>query len=506
MTTNESSSPAARPQRGPGSYFNDVDQLIEKTSLETVLQHYGLPLPAEHAREHRMECVFNPDCADTSYGKLSVSLDAARRIFCHSCQTRGNLLTLIHGLEKRSMPAGGRLRGQEFKDAVAKLRELSGLESPGSAANTRTVEEIATPVRQAVASVVNTPLRRHDKEAARALADLHADLVADVEQMSPEAAQYVRSRKWMTADLLEEWGVGWIPGNGRSLFRKNYLVYTHRNERGEVVSYSGRNLSFEEKYLKWVRDGKPEGKKPAKHRFVSGFHRGVELYGGHASRLDEPYVQDSLERFGVVVAEGMNEVLRMTALKVAAIGLGSNRATDAQVEKIARFARSAGRNRVLLLPDCDEEGEAGFQLLLWRLAEERIDVRLGWSSQMFDGKYANRQPEQLSDDEWAEISGDVELAGKYDPGWRRSGAGGEIGDRRFEGAVSDAGKRRAALRRGPGEVRAGGRDPRRCRSRSIGVVGQLRGSRAPARRRRALIVEPVFGLSERRTGSTVLPR
>ena len=408
MTTNESSSSASRPQRGPGNYFSDVDQLIEKTSLEVVLQHYGLPMPAEHAREHRMECVFNSNCADTSYGNLSVSLDAARRIFCHSCQTRGNLLTLIHGLEKRSVPAGGRLRGQEFKNAVTKLRELSGLQSLGSAASARAVEQVATTVRQAVASVANTPLRRHEKEAARALADLHEDLVSDVEQMSPEAAQYVRSRKWMTPKLLEQWGVGWIPGNGRSLFRKSYLVYTHRNERGEVVSYSGRNLSFEENYLKWVRDGKPEGKKPAKHRFVSGFHRGVELYGGHASRLNEQFVQDSLERLGVVVTEGMNEVLRMTALKVAAIGLGSNRATDAQVEKIVRFARSAGRNRVLLLPDCDEEGEAGFQPLLWRLAEKRVDVRLGWSSQMFDGKYANRQPEQITDEEWAEISERVE--------------------------------------------------------------------------------------------------
>ncbi|MEZ6035536.1 MAG: hypothetical protein R3C17_20765 [Planctomycetaceae bacterium] len=63
--------------------------------------------------------------------------------------------------------------------------------------------------------------------------------------MSPEAAQYVRKRPWMTPELMQKWGVGWIPGNGRSLFRKGYLVYTHRNERGEIISYSGRDLNFE---------------------------------------------------------------------------------------------------------------------------------------------------------------------------------------------------------------------------------------------------------------------
>ncbi len=252
---------------------------------------------------------------------------------------------------------------------------------------------------------MNTPLTHHDKEAARALADLHEDLIADVAEMSPDAAQYVRERRWMTAELLNRWNVGWIPGNGRSLFRKNYLTYTHRNERGEIVSYSGRNLSFEEKYSRWLRDGMPEGKKPTKHRYVSGYHRGMELYGGHATRLQDDYVQGSLQQHGVVVVEGMNEVLRMASLNVAAVGLGSNKATPTQMEKIVRFARTAGDNRVLLLPDCDKEGEAGFQPLLWRLNEQNVHTRLGWSSQMFDGQFAGKQPEDLSADDWKQIEG-----------------------------------------------------------------------------------------------------
>ncbi|MCA9066945.1 MAG: hypothetical protein KDA96_27950, partial [Planctomycetaceae bacterium] len=196
--------------------------------------------------------------------------------------------------------------------------------------------------------LTNTPLHRHEKEAARALADLYQDLVTDVSQMSPEAARYVRTRPWMTPELMQKWGVGWIPGNGRSLFRKNYLVYTHRNERGEVISYSGRDLSFEEKWETWLQQGRLEGKKPNKHRYVTGFHKGQELYGGFASRLKEPYVRESLDKYGLVVVEGMNDVIRLEELGVAAVALTSNRATDHQIQTLTRFAQQTSNNRITL--------------------------------------------------------------------------------------------------------------------------------------------------------------
>lgn len=72
----------------------------------------------------------------------------------------------------------------------------------------------------------------------------------------------------------------------------------------------GRDLNFETKWADWIKCGKPEGKKPGKHRYVTGYHRGLELYGGHAARLQEPWVKDSLNRYGLVIAEGMNDVLR----------------------------------------------------------------------------------------------------------------------------------------------------------------------------------------------------
>lgn len=390
------------PPRKPG-YINDVDGLIAQASVEQVLTHFGKPLPIKSSGEHRMQCVFNDDCSDSQYGNLTVRLDdAVNRIYCHSCGVRGNLLTLLHGLEHHQAPAGGRLRGEQFKVAIAKLREIAGEadQLPTSVSETQ-LQKTESPVPKPI----NVPLLKHEKEAARELADLFGELTVDVAEMSPEAAQYVRKRSWMSPELMKKWGVGWIPGNGRSLFRKSYLVYTHRNERDEVLSYSGRDLNFDTKWLKWIKDGKPEGKKPNKHRYVSGYRKGQELFGGQAARINEPYVAESLTKRGVVVVEGMNEVLRMETLGVAAVALTSNKATETQVEKLTRFAQQTGQNRIVLLPDCDDEGEAGFKTLLWKLVERRVDVRLGCTSTMCDGQFQGRQPEDFSDDDWKMIDG-----------------------------------------------------------------------------------------------------
>lgn len=404
-------------------FMSDVDQLIEQTPLDLVLQQYGLPLSHPGSSEHRMNCVFNDACSDSQYGNLSVKLDVAKQIYCHNCSVRGNLLTLIHGLETRHAPASGRLRGQEFKIAVATLRKINGVIGSSIPSTAPAVKramghgdstpdpEVLPSERGNEASVqpsfnINTPLHRHEKDAARELADLHKDLVTNVSQMSPEAAAYVRKRgHWMTPELMQKWGCGWIPGNGRSLFRKNYFVYTHRNTRGDIVSYSGRDLNFESKWKKWIKSGKPEGKKPNKHRYVSGFKRGAELYGGQASRLEEPHIKNSLEVNGLVVVEGMNDVIRLDELGVCAIGLTGARATRKQIGTIADFAKRVAGNRILLLPDCDGAGEEGFKELLWRLNESGTNVRLGMSSEMYDGSFSGKQPEDLSQGDWNSIGG-----------------------------------------------------------------------------------------------------
>ena len=56
------------------------------------------------------------------------------------------------------------------------------------------------------------------------------------------------------------------------------------------------------------------------------------------------------------VAVNNSVFLRMECLQVAAVGLGSNKVTAEQLDKITRFARQLANNQVLLLPDCDEDG------------------------------------------------------------------------------------------------------------------------------------------------------
>lgn len=48
----------------------------------------------------------------------------------------------------------------------------------------------------------------------------------------------------------------------------------------------------------------------------------------------------------------------------------------------------------------DKEGEDGFMRLLWNLCGvSNIDVKLGWSRQMYVGRFNGRQPESLTPDE-----------------------------------------------------------------------------------------------------------
>ncbi|NQV29074.1 MAG: DNA primase [Rhodopirellula sp.] len=382
--------------------MNDVDNLIASTPLDAVLNRFGQPLAEHSSGEHRMTCPFNESCAETSYGQLTVNLDdPARLIFCHSCRIRGNLLTLLHGLEYHRPPQGGRLRGDEFKAAVATLRLIASQGTSESATAPTPSSPAEHDAADTASPPMNIPLRRHPKEAARKIEDLYADLISDHAEMSPNAASYFRERPWLTPEVCKEWGVGYLPRNGRSLLR-GWIVYTQRNQRGDVVSYSGRDPNYDEKSAKWIRDGLPEGKKPNKHRYVSGYQRGLELYGQQSVRLEQERIRRSLQTLGLIVVEGANDVIRLDGLDVAAVGLCSNRATDEQILKIVRFSREAAQSRVVLLPDCDREGEEGFRELLWQLNEAQLDVRLGWSSAMFDRAFAGRQPEQITAEEWSE--------------------------------------------------------------------------------------------------------
>lgn len=58
------------------------------------------------------------------------------------------------------------------------------------------------------------------------------------------------------------------------------------------------------------------------------------------------------------------------------MGLCSNRATETQVGLITKFAHQVADGGVLLFPDRDDEGKAGFKDLLWQLAQTEMQVRV----------------------------------------------------------------------------------------------------------------------------------
>lgn len=400
------------------AYVHNVDELIADTPLDSVLIHYGISPTNLTSGEHRMPCVFNESCRESSYGQLAISAaHPAKQIFCHVCGTRGNLLTLIHGLERHQPPATGKLRGQEFKDALAKLKEIGGISNDARSKTARVLHSSEATSKAKEKKAIsepeqprrNLPLQRHENESARKIADLHNDLVTDLSEMSPAAAHYVRSRPWMTAELMTKWGIGYLPRDGRSMFR-GLFVYTHRNAGGEPISYSARDPQFEEKQKAWLRQGETKSsRKPIKHKFVKGFGRGLELYGQQTARLEELSIRQSLDRYGLFVVEGANDVIALDGLGLAAVGLCSNRATDHQIEKIERFACQASDGRVTLLPDNDDEGEAGFRELLWSLVDRGLDVRLGWSRNRDAGRFAGLQPESITPELWEALAETIEL-------------------------------------------------------------------------------------------------
>ncbi len=383
------------------SYIKDVDRLVEQTPLDLVLQHYGLAFPEKSSGEHRMMCPFNAECRESQYGNLTVNLDSpAKLIYAHCCQIRGNLLTLIHGLEHGRPPSTERLRGDEFKAAVIKLKEINGLvDSPtpehkpstSNPADSRSEDSSNDPPPR------NQPLRLQEK--TQGLVDLWEDCVVDVAEMSPPAAAYFRERPWLTPDVCRKWKMGYLPRNGRSLLR-GMVIYAHENDEGEILSYSGRDVRFDEKWQQWIADGRPEKKKPNKHRYVKGYHKGQQLYGEQADRLQDRKLKESLGQIGLVVVEGQNDVIRLDEFGIAAVGLCSNRATDEQIDKIVRIANRACQGRIILMPDNDEEGETGAKDLAWALASQGLALQLAWSRQSHDGRFNGLQPEDLTPEQW----------------------------------------------------------------------------------------------------------
>lgn len=386
-------------------YIN-VDELQAQTSLEEAAQKCGMQIePRGNGKEVRIDCPFG--CTGDHVGRreIAVNVDNPQKVFlCHAYACggfRGNLMTLLHGWSTGRKPSGGRLKGDEFNSAKKILLGNSPSPSP------TTLPPVPSAARAPAQPSRNVALRIAHDPKTRELANIDAKFVTDVAQMSPSAAAYVRRHPALTSESMQKWRVGYLPHDGggdkRGWSLRGQIVYPLLSEDGQELAWVGRDPLFEDKlqqFLKLAPDARQETILPTKHKVPKSFHRGLELFGQQASRLSEPSYREIIAHCGVIVVEGMNDVIGLDNLAVPAVAICSNRLTTEQVTKIARWANQLAGGKVALLFDCEQSGDDGAKEALWLLAERGLDVHLGWSQCMHAGRFRGRQPEELTREEW----------------------------------------------------------------------------------------------------------
>lgn len=386
--------------------YISVDELQAQTTLPEAAAKCGATIEIHGSgRQARIDCPFN--CPGDHCGKRELSVDTGnpQKVFaCHAynCQTRGNLLTLMHGWLTGTQPSGGKLKGEEFK----RVRNVLAGEEPS--APTGSVEPAAARAAERKPEVTrNIPLAQNDNEKARELVTLDEKFLRDVASMPPAAASYVRRHSCLSPVAMQKWRVGVLPQDGgadkRGWALRGQLLYPVLGEDGKLLAWVARDPQFEAKEAAFNAlhpEERAKEKKPAKHRFPVDFHRGQELFGQQAGRLQEPGYRDAIAKCGIIVVEGFNDVLGLDALSVPSVAIMSNKMTGQQVDKVERWAKALAASKVTLFFDADDAGDQGAREALWLLAQRGLDVRLGWSQAGHGGAFKGRQPENVSVEEW----------------------------------------------------------------------------------------------------------
>ena len=400
----------------------NVDQLQADTSLNEAAAKCGVTLDAHGSgQEVRLDCSFGCQGDHCGRREIAVNTENPQKVFmCHAyqCGFRGNLLTLMHGWLTGTRPAGEKLKGDEFhrvknilaSDAVVATRTdtvVAGLRKAVAGLPTEPPAPTSNADSPAPMPDRNIPLIESDDAKVRDLATLDEKFIVDVATMPPATASYVRRHPCLSPESMTKWRSGILPLHGgndkRGFSLRGNVIYPVLSEDGQVLAWIGRDPTYEQKERDFARLTPAErtgATAPIKHRFPKGFHRGLELFGQQASRLKEPGYRESIARHGIIVVEGFNDVIGLDNLGIPAVAIMSNRITEHQIEKIARWSKQLANGKVLLLFDCEPTGDDGAKEALWLFSERSLDVRLGWTQAMHGGKFKGRQPEHLSREEW----------------------------------------------------------------------------------------------------------
>jgi len=295
----------------------------------------------------------------------------------------------------------GRPRGERFKQVIATLLAIRGGEPPKDAP--RTEEPSPGPAEKRTVRVEgrgNVLLKDSEKEAARGLVTLDEKFVVDPAAMSPKAASYFRHRPFLTPEACRKWRMGYLPrdagGDRAGGTMRGRIVYPMLSDEGEVLTWFGRDPEYEGKAHEWIAGGR-EGKEPEKYHFVKDFRRGLELFGQH--RLRDAEVRSRTARLGIAVTAGPNDVIALDALGVPTLGLCAKAVTPEQAQRLAGFLREAHAPALVVLLDCDEEGDQAAREIVVALAEH-CPVRLAWAATMHGGRFKGRAAASVTPEEW----------------------------------------------------------------------------------------------------------
>jgi hypothetical protein len=250
----------------------------------------------------------------------------------------------------------------------------------------------------------NRPLAESDNERARGLVHLDEKFQVEPANMTPKAASYFRHRRYLTPETARRWRMGYLPrdtgGDHGGGTMRGRIVYPLLSPDGELLTWFGRDPEFEERHDEWERGGK-QAREPAKHHFVRGFQRDLELFGQHRV-AEESFRRQSAEA-GLLIVPGANDVIALESLGVAAVGLCGREMTAEQAEKTAALVRICGAPGAVLMMDCTEAGDRAAAAAQPLLAAHTL-VRLAWSSRMDGGVFQGRLVDALNAEEWQKIA------------------------------------------------------------------------------------------------------
>jgi len=385
----------------------DVASLAPRVSIQEIAAYYRFDLGETFgcSGEQRTRCPVTTCDGHNDYRSMSINVDDPKgRWKCHrsgyGCGAQGDKLTLAHCMKHGDMPPGGKLTGTAFRQIARDLQVIAGDEAPRLEAP-RPEKPSAPPTGDSVDDTHNVPLSDSDNENARKLANLHEQLLTEPSEMTPQASKYMRLREWLTPEQCRQARCGYLPGSAKGLLR-GYWVFGVFDEDDRALCWVGRDLKFEQKLKEWEASGR-QGREPPKYRFPSKqfFRRKFELYGQELAKQEDQ--AEALQRLGLIVVEGFNDVLRLRALGIPSVGIMSNRITKEQVGKLARLAEAVAGGRINVMFDSNPRGDEGAKDALWELAQTGLDVKLIWSRVMFDRRFRDREPESLTAEEWGVI-------------------------------------------------------------------------------------------------------